>query len=55
MALDHSNDGSERHDSWFEVEALTRTTCGSPRSEYSVNHCLLGTPQYTVNIEHLQS
>lgn len=35
MALNHTNYGSERHDSWFEVEALTRTTRGSPRSEYS--------------------
>lgn len=37
MALNHTNYGSERHDSWFEVEALTRTTRGSPESEYSVD------------------
>ncbi len=29
VALNHANYGSERHDSWFGVEALTRTTRGS--------------------------
>ena len=37
MALNHANYGSERHDSWFGVEALTRTTRGSPESEYSMS------------------
>lgn len=38
VALNHANYGSERHDSWFGVEALTRTTRGSPGNEYSVSN-----------------
>ena len=34
MALNHANCGSERYDSWFGQAALTRTTRGSPGSEY---------------------